>query len=140
MKRCYMEDVRLRSNRNRLSGIRENALFALTMTQFTPIPIYNPVRATCAHGRGFFSVRARSLSSPPFSPARADAAIHERYSHLRARASSSLVICVATMADRRLGNYSVYMHACLYLSFSRSSLVSLSPDPSPASFLSAACV
>jgi len=132
-----------RSSRNRLSGIRENALFALIMTQFTPIPIYNPVGATCRSHGGFFYLRhVRSLSrlSPSsfffFPKSRRE---YTRYSHLGAPASSSLVICVATMADRRPGNYSVCMRACLSLSLSlsRPSFVSLSAAASRASFLSA---
>jgi len=124
-----------RSSRNRLSGIRENALFALIMTQFTPIPIYNPVRATCRSHEGFFLPPCSLFSLSPSSFFPNSRRNYTRYSHLGAPASSSLVICVATMADRRPGNYSVCMRARVRVSFSLS--LSLSFPFLQASFLSA---
>lgn len=86
-----------------------------TWIVFTPKPIYNPCY--------------REHFSPPFfffsfffpEPR----AVHEIFSPLRA--SSSLVICVATKADSRLGNYSV--HKCLsrVLSLSLALFLSLPP-------------
>jgi len=91
------------------------------------------------------AVRAPFPLSPPHPFFPKSRRGYTRYSHLGAPASSSLVICVATMADRRPGNYSVCMRACVSLSLSLSLslalphpfLVSLSAAASRASFLSA---
>lgn len=101
------------SSRTGCSGCRlEATLLTLTMTQFAATAIRLPDTS-----------RARNPPRSSFSffhllfffPA-------ARYSHLRA--SSSLVICVATMADRRLDNYSV--HTCTSRSLSLSPSISLS--------------